>query len=85
MKLLQKIINKALSSKKAQRGLAGNLPYTAPKSYTFEVQCRCYFASTATRTTGVQTSDTKVDLIALDALQPEEFLTEMTALLFYIS
>ena len=32
-----------------------------------------HFASTATRTTGVQTSDTKEDLIAfLDALQPEE-------------
>ena len=32
-----------------------------------------HFSSTATTTTGVQTSDTKEDLIAfLDALQPEE-------------
>ena len=36
----QNFINKALSSKKP-RGVAGYLPYSAPKSYTLEVQCRC--------------------------------------------
>ena len=75
----QNFINKALSSKKPKE--VWQVIYRILHPNPTPLRCNVdalneHFASTATRTTGVQTSDTKKDLIAfLDALQPEESLT----------
>ena len=80
----QNFINKALSSKKPKEvwQVIYRILHPNPTLLRYNVDAlNERFASTATRTTGVQTSDTKEDLIAfLDALQPEESLTGNAAL-----
>ena len=75
----QNFINKALSSKKPKEVWQAIYRILHPNPTPLRCNVDAlneHFASTATRTTGVQTSDTKEDLIAfLDALQPEESLT----------